>query len=266
MSLGLIGDDGRESEKQVIVQGIGFGVRAGAVALTVLLIAAEGVAFAAAPDRCTRVILDGDVRAGQEWKASIGGGWVFRVVPIPPLTAGYTGWDLVVDRESPAGFPDALYVATPPYRSIGEREIGTTFGLRAQDAIGWNPRSFRFLTDAAALREAQPLYRAAFGGASPATDPNAAMPRLQELARHASSGELRIVDARIAPGIADPAPFARAWAIAGERMQHEVEASADGMSSPRGALRWMRFTITLWLPSNWQAPPGVKSSSAACVP
>ena len=101
---------------------------------------------------CQKIVLWGEVSAGQEWKAGFGQGWVFRVLPIdsaktPPGQASYSGWDLVVDREQPAGFPDALLMATPPYESINEREVGTTFGLRAQDSIGWNPRSFRFLTE-----------------------------------------------------------------------------------------------------------------------
>ena len=122
-----------------------------AIACAVSLAATPG--YAGAAQSCQRLVLDGDVNAGQEWSASIGQGWKFRLVPIPALDAGYSGWDLVVDRNPPAGFPDALYLATPPYNSINEREIGTTFGLRAQDAIGWNPRSFRFLTDPAAFRK-----------------------------------------------------------------------------------------------------------------
>ena len=96
---------------------------------------------------CEKLELLGEVHAAQEWKAAFGEGWVFRLIPIHPGNAGYSGWDLVVDREAGAGFPDALLLATPPYRSINEREVGTTFGVRAQDAIGWNPRSFHFLTD-----------------------------------------------------------------------------------------------------------------------
>ena len=116
-------------------------------------------AGAATPASCQKIVLTGEVSAGQEWKAAFGEGWVFRVMPIQAGKAGYSGWDLVVDREQGAGFPDALMLATPPYDSINEREVGTTFGLRAQDAIGWNPRSFRFLTDPAALRESQRLFR-----------------------------------------------------------------------------------------------------------
>ena len=51
-----------------------------------------------------------------------------------------------------------LLLATPPYESISQREVGTTFGIRAQDAIGWNPRSFRFFTNPALFRKAQKLY------------------------------------------------------------------------------------------------------------
>ncbi|MGB8260716.1 MAG: hypothetical protein WCE75_10215, partial [Terracidiphilus sp.] len=114
---------------------------------------------AAAPPACRKLVLAGEVNAGQEWRAPIGQGWVFRVLPIVAGSQPFTGWDLVVDREAPAGFPDALLVATPPWNSINEREIGTTFGLRAQDALGWNPRSFHFLVDPAAFRQSQQLWR-----------------------------------------------------------------------------------------------------------
>jgi len=237
-----------------------------AVLLTGLVsIAATG--FAAAPGQCAKVILDGDVSAAREWNAPIGEGWLFRIVPIPPLAAGYSGWDLVVDRENPAGFPDALYLATPPYRSINEREIGATFGLRAQDAIGWNPRSFRFLVDPAAFHQAQRTYRAASAGANPGSpppNPDSAMTRLFELQKHAARGELRIVDAHVVPGVADPAPFALQWARAASRLQYEVEAAPEGKSSPRGSLLWIRFRISLWLPPGWALPAGLHSVQAPC--
>jgi hypothetical protein len=63
---------------------------------------------------CQRVELQGEVSAGQEWKTAFGQGWVFRVLPIAPQSAGYSGWDLAIDREQPAGYPDALLLATQP--------------------------------------------------------------------------------------------------------------------------------------------------------
>src|ERR1035437_10125129 len=58
-----------------------------------------------------------------------------------------------------AGVPDASPLAHPPHNPINERAAGTTFGPRGQDAIGWNPRSFRFLNLPKAFRESQQLYR-----------------------------------------------------------------------------------------------------------
>jgi hypothetical protein len=158
---------------------------------------------------CTRIVFEGEVNTGVDWTVSLGEAWVFRVLPIPPLPAGYSGWDLVVDRHPPAGFPDALLLAPMPYNSINEREIGITFGLRAQDAIGWNPRSFRFIVSPEDFRAGQQLFgslAASTGPASPtggSGDPKQgdrqAMARLLEIRQPAATGEFRILDARIVP-------------------------------------------------------------------
>jgi len=217
--------------------------------------------------RCTRVELTGEVAAGHEWRASFGQGWVFRVVPIDSggTKGAYSGWDLVVDRERPAGYPDALLLATPPYNSINEREIGTTFGLRAQDALGWNPRSFHFLTDPAALAEAQKLYKELDPSHGPATQKawDASL-KLLHFSSRAASGEFRILDARLAPGIADAAPYAQNWALQAVKIPHTVEPVANGASKARGEFHWMKFSLTLWLPTGWKTPPGAKVKSASC--
>jgi hypothetical protein len=216
---------------------------------------------------CRKIALEGEVSAGQEWKTPIGEGWVFRLVPIVPGKTGYSGWDLTVDRERPAGYPDALLLATPPYGSIGEREVGTTFGLRAQDAIGWNPRSFRFLTLPEDFREGRALFQTlGTAGASGRADAPAAkaLKRLMELAGRSSPGEFRILDARLAPGVADAAPFAESWALAAGRTAHTVEPSASGKSTPQGELHWMRFSIALWLPAGWKAPRQVQATMGSC--
>ncbi|MDR3793086.1 MAG: hypothetical protein P4L03_06885 [Terracidiphilus sp.] len=212
---------------------------------------------------CRQVTLSGSVDAGREWRQGIGSGWVLRLVPIVPGAAGYTGWDLVLDRETGAGFPDALLLATPPYGSINEREIGTTYGLRAQDAIGWNPRSFRFLTDVGALREGQKLYLAlAAGKRTPEAE--AAARKLVVLGAHAAAGQLRIEDARLAPGVADAAPFAESWALRAARTPHMELPAPDGKPTARGRLAWMRFTVVLWLPEGWKTPQGVDAKRGSC--
>jgi hypothetical protein len=166
--------------------------------------------------------------------------------------AGYSGWDLAVDREQAAGYPYALLLATPPYGSINEREVGTTFGLRAQDAIGWNPRSFRFLTDPAAFREGQKLYLSLrWNGqnrpAGPVTSGQnmtasqneaeaRATRRLMELQGQSSAGQFRILDARLSPGTADAAPYVENWVIQSVRTPHTFAPSTGGQSYADGGV------------------------------
>ena len=229
----------------------------------VLAIALVSSRAACAPVKtCLRAEFQGEVRAGQEWNAVLGQGWVFRIVPI----AGYSGWDLVVDRDPPAGYPDALMLATLPYDSINEREIGTTFGLRAQDAIGWNPRSFRFFTGTAQFREAQQRFRqlAAGKASTPAPDNSVAMRRLLQLRESASTGEMRILDARLVPGTRDPKPFAQGWALAFSRTPHEIDPLPPGQAGTDGSLVWMRFALTLWLPDGWKSSPRIHPVRAPC--
>ena len=234
---------------------------AGRAWLSIAVLAFVGAAcHAAAPGRtCRRLDLQGEVSSTQEWKAALGEGWVFRVLPIAPAQLGYSGWDLVVDRDPPAGYPDALLLATLPYNSINEREIGTTFGLRAQDALGWNPRSFHFLSNPGEFRVAQQWFRQLTTGrdanraTSQATDANS-LAHLLQLQGHASSGQFLIVDAHIVPGVADPQPFAQGWALAASRMRQEIEPALPGQSSPLGRLVWIRFELTLWLPERWNGP------------
>jgi hypothetical protein len=210
------------------------------------------------PAACSKIVIQGEVSFGKEWSAPIGQGWVLRLVPVQPADK-YSGWDIVLDRAEPAGFPDAVLLATPPFGSLNEREIGTTFGLRAQDAIGWNPRTFRFLTDPAAFHAAQQLYFSSHG----AVDSKSSA-RILNLIQSASQGEFRILDSHLAPGIADPAPYAQNWALAAFRTPHQVVPPPSGQPTPRGVLVWMRFSLTLWPPPGWHVTANWTNSSPPC--
>jgi len=230
--------------------------------------------IAAPSGRCQRVVMRGTVDAGREWSQSFGQGWVFRVVPI----RDYSGWDLAVDRAGGAGFPDALLLATPPYESISQREVGTTFGIRAQDAIGWNPRSFRFFTNPALFRKAQKLYfelrskpdATRHGqktveqvkGSKNAGDLNAASKSLSNLLAQSAAGQFRIVDARLTPGTANAMPYAQNWALQQRNTPHTIVATTS--PTPYGELHSLHFEITLWLSEGWKAPKALRPAQSPC--
>lgn len=211
---------------------------------------------------CTRIDLAGAVSAGQQWSAAIGEGWIFHLLPIHG--ARYSGWDLTVDRNPPTGYPDALLLATPPYRSINEREVGTTYGLRAQDALGWNPRSFHFFTSPADFREAQKLFAVATASVSSPAAQTAAMQKLADLMVHAAPGAFHILAARIVPGTADAAPFAENWGLQSTRIPRIDMAPAGGQPTPRGSLQWIHFSVALWLPQNWKVPKNLHAETGPC--
>jgi hypothetical protein len=225
---------------------------------------------------CRKLELRGEVAAGQEWQAPIGEGWLFRVLPIAPSGKGYTGWDLVVDRADArdAGYPDALLLATPPYGSLNEREIGTTFGLRAQDAIAWGPRRFHFFTGLKDLRRGRELYKAVTtqsvaGMVHDQTDKTNEREAESELLKmvgggvRLAAGEFTVQEARLAAGIADPPPYARQWAEHPSQARQTLLQSAANPSA-LGELRWIGFSGTLWLPEQWKFPKGVKFTAAKC--
>jgi hypothetical protein len=255
-----------------LLQGIACGV--------LVLATATGQAGTLRAASCQKIVLIGEVIAGQEWKAEIGQGWVFRVMPIGPASASYSGWDLVVDRDQPAGYPDALLVATPPFNSINEREVGTSYGLRAQDAIGWNPRSFRFLTNPAAFRQVQAAYlemsrnrqlgpgEGASSGSKAAAgsqpDKSLATAKLMESGRESSPGQFRILDAKLTPGVSDAAPYAETWAVQSMRTPQTYESTPGAKPTPLGQLHWIRFSVTLWLPEAWKAPAQAHAVRAGC--
>jgi hypothetical protein len=227
---------------------------------------------------CEKIVLTGEVSSGHAWQAEIGEGWVFRVLPIAVNNGsrGASGWDLVVDRKKPAGYPDALLLATRPYNFMNEREVGTTYGLRAQDAIGWNPRNFRFMTNHRIFRKAQRLYlklnqEGALGPKPPNLEkaqeenaPGGAMRKLIALAKQSSPGQFRILDAHLTPGAARVAPYAAHWAAEAGKTPHTDVPPRAG-PTPFGRLEWIRFSVTLWLPHGWRVPKDAHAVRASCT-
>jgi hypothetical protein len=215
---------------------------------------------------CRKLTLRGEVNAGQEWQVGIGKGWRFRLVPIPESGHGYTGWNLVLDAQEDGGYPDALLLGTPPYDSLNEREVGTTFGLRAQDAIAWGPRRFHFLLSQIDLKRCRELFVLVTGksGAPAGTAAKASEELLKFVgdSRSLGSGEFVVQDARLVLGTADPAGFAQQWAARLSQVPHTTLQSVT--SNARGELRWIRFTATLLVPGGWGDAPGLSSERVKC--
>jgi hypothetical protein len=227
---------------------------------------------------CKEIVLRGEVAEKQEWRAAIGDGWEFRVVPIagipgkgsPAAGHGYSGWDLVMDREHGGGYPDSLLLATPPYGSLNAREIGTTYGMRAQDAIAWAPRRFRFFTSIEEWKQARALYATLMRGSSEGAASGDAGQKLLNLVSgpDVAYGELTIEDSRLVAGVGDPPEFARQWAANLGRVPHTLvqkEGGSGGSDTPLGELKWVRFQVTLGFPTGFPLAPGLNGKGTKCA-
>ena len=228
---------------------------------------------------CTEIELRGEVAEKQEWRAAIGEGWEFRVVPITGVPGkGKSGggvWilglgDLAVDREKDGGYPDALLLATPPYGSLNPREIGTTYGMRAQDAIAWTPKRFRFFISDEDWKQARELYGTLMPGTGRGEGSAVAGRKLLSMvgAPGVGYGEFEVMEARLVAGVGDPPAFARQWAANLGRVPHTLvqnEGRSGGASAPLGELKWIRFRATLTFPGAWKFPAGLSRKAARCA-
>ena len=173
-----------------------------------------------------------------------------------------------MDAQQNGGYPDALLLGTPPYDSLNEREIGTTFGLRAQDAIAWGPRRFHFLISQKDLKRGRELFSrvtAKAGGLSSAAQGRASEELLEMVSDSArvGAGEFVVQDARLVLGTGDPAIFAQQWATRLQQVPHTAVQS-NGRASARGELQWVRFTLALWVPGRWKGASKLSSELVKC--
>jgi hypothetical protein len=199
------------------------------------------------------------VKAGESFVRPIGNGLDAMLEPLP------SGWILrVLPAAGPRPAHDYAELATPPYHSVSPLLITTDFAFRAQDAIGWNPRSFRFATTAASFARLLAAY-------APYADPNAqATPAQAQALGDALAGtsqaSFEIVDAHLIPGSADQWKMAAAVASHFTTTAHVIEPSPDGKPSPLGKLIWLRFRIRLQLPpaAQFHAITGLKLLPGNC--
>jgi hypothetical protein len=208
----------------------------------------------ARPADCKRAVIEGELGAGQGFSQAIGGGLKVFFQPIA------SGWILrVVPAAGPMGEHDYAELATPPYRSVTPLSISTDFAFRAQDAVGWNPRRFRFATSAASFARLERMYeRLMAAGTAP---PPALEEELASEIGQAAEGTFTILDAKLAPGMADQ------WSAAAAVASHFTSTAhtlVQEPASPLGRLVWLRFRLDLDLPHGFAAGSGLRVEPRVC--
>ena len=201
--------------------------------------------------QCRRAVVDGIVHEGQGFQVEFARGLVFGLEPIR------SGWALrVVAAGKPRGPHDYAEVATLPYQSVSPLLLSTDWAFRAQDAVGWTPRRFRYAGSASAYAALAAGYDGVVRGDMAASE------RAALIANEQPEGVLEIEDARLAPGAADQVRTAAAVSSRFTQTPHTLDGS--GPPSMLGRLEEVRFRVLLDLPDSLQPARSVEVLKFAC--
>jgi hypothetical protein len=201
---------------------------------------------------CASTSFEGEAQAGQSYSHALGNGMVFE------LEAVRAGWIVrVLPAKGARAAHDAAELATPPYNSVTPLALTTDFSFRAQDAVAWNPRRFQFAADAGSFLKLAAAYKAYH--AKP--DDAVLGGKLAEMAANAPTAELQVLDARLIPGTANQAQMAAAVASHFSQTPHTTETSG---ASPLGAITWLKFRVTVHVPREFAAAPGLTMDRRGC--
>ena len=182
------------------------------------------------------VVIEGEVHAGGRFAAPIGSGLELLMDPVP------NGWILrVLPTTGSRPSEDFATLATPPFRSINPLLVTTDFGFRAQDVVGWNPRSFGYLRRRADLPRAEQAFRAVVATPHPTQADELAVVKVVS---QAAEGRLEILDARLVVGTADQTAAAGLLATHFLTTAHTILPSAVPAEGRWGRVDWLRFRAT----------------------
>jgi hypothetical protein len=212
--------------------------------------------LAASAQRCRVGVLDGEVKAGQQYVHRIGSGLEVMLEPLP------SGWILRVLQVAPSRpAHDYAELATPPYHSVSPLLLSTDFSFRAQDAVGWTPRRFRYAPDQAMFARLLKAYEDFEAKPGPSA---ASQQALAELVTQAPGGVLTILDAHLIPGAADQAGTAATLASHFTTTPHVIDPLPDGKSTPLGRITWLRFRIAIELSKEFKPDPRLEVKLTPC--
>ncbi len=214
-------------------------------------------ASAPKPPVCRMAVIEGELNYGQEFTQPLGNGLKLWFQPIA------SGWILrVAPASGPLGEHDYAELATPPYQSVTPLSLSTDFAFRSQDAVGWNPRRFRFATSKPEFDRLADLYQQLMQAG--ATPPATLETELASEVTQAASGKLTILDAKIVPGMADQWRMAAAVSQRFTQTAHTLVAPPDGKDTPLGKLVWIRFRVEMELPTAFRPDPKLRVVPHVC--
>lgn len=219
------------------------------------------VTAALAQQACRKVVFKAAVNKGDTFQKAISPKLAFVLKP----TA--SGWQIEMQPPDSPPPHDAAEVATPPYESINPLLLTTDYGMRAQDAVAWNPRPFEFATGGATGLLASHDLDIELDKSPSADDKlkKVAEMRLIALAMNSAHGELRILDASLVPGTADQSAAAATVASHWRTTPHTlVQPTAGSQATALGSLQSLRVQVTLWMPRSVTLVPGLHPVPVSC--
>ena len=196
------------------------------------------------------------MRAGEEYVRPLGNG---LEVMLEPLASGWILRVLPVSGPRPAH--DYAELATPPYQSVSPLLISTDYSFRAQDAVAWNPRRFRYASGAKDYAAMLAAYLEYMKGTSRR---GAMESELAELAGQSPEGRIEILDSHFVPGMANQAQTAAMVASHLSTTPPSVEQVEGGKGSALGRVTWMKFRISVDLPAGFQSAKGLMVQTGSC--
>jgi hypothetical protein len=239
-------------------KGMGEGLKLVCVGGLILIAMGAAAQKGGATGVCRVGVIEGDVKAGESFVRPIGGGLEVR---LESLSWG-SGWLLrVLPVKGTMAKHDYAELATPPYESVSPLLLSTDFSFRAQDAVAWNPRGFRYADNLSMFNQLLEIYDRYRRGVPQAAG---AESELAAVVSKAPEGSLQILDARLVPGTANQAGTATMVATHFNASAHTVEEPAGGKGTALGKLTWVRFRMRFDLPMGFNADKRLRIESHKC--